>query len=136
MSDQRWMAPGLVLLLLVVVGCSSDTQVEMGRVTGTVFVDGAPAGAGLQIEFDPVAKGVRGSTAVTDELGQYEAVYSLSTKGVRVGSCVVKLVPPTIAPPAPGKKRNLPFPAPYYDEIRQVTISPGQNTIDLEIAKT
>ncbi|MBA2113473.1 hypothetical protein [Bremerella alba] len=136
MCDQRWMAPGLLLILLIAVGCSSgQNQVEMGHVTGQVFVDGEPAGAGLQLEFAPVTKGVRGSTAVTDDSGYYEAIYSLSSNGVRVGPCVVKLVPPATAPPVPGKKRNLPFPEPYYDEIRQITVSPGQNTIDLEISK-
>jgi len=136
MYVSRWIAPGLSLLLLVLLGCSSSSDVEMGTVTGTVFIDGTPAPPGLQLEFDPVAKGVRGSTAVTDESGNYEAVYSLSLKGVRVGPCVVKLVPPMTAPPAPGAKPNLPFPDQYYDEIRQATISPGHNTIDLEISKS
>lgn len=136
MCDLKWLTPGILLLVLGVLGCSSGSQVEMGTVTGTVFVDGSPAGAGLQLEFDPVTKGVRGSTAVTDASGNYEAEYSLSTKGVRTGPCVVKLVAPETAPPAPGRKRKLPFPDPYYDEIRQVTISPGHNTVDLEISKS
>ena len=130
------MAGGLGLLALIAVGCGQQSQVEMGRVTGVVYIDGAPARAGLQIEFDPVTKGVRGSTAVTDDSGQFEAVYSLSTKGVRLGDCVVKLVPPELAPPKPGSKRKLPFPSTYYEEIRQVTIDPGHNMLELEISKS
>ncbi|MEW4565421.1 hypothetical protein AB1K70_23040 [Bremerella sp. JC770] len=135
MRSRSWIVPGLLFVLLLSVGCGSPSQVEMGSVTGTVYINGEPAGAGLQLEFDPVTKGVRGSTAVTDPSGRYEAVYSLSTNGVRVGSCVVKLVPPETAPSGPGQKRKLPFPESYYEEIRQVTISPGSNTIDLEITK-
>lgn len=136
MLNYRWMAPVLLLISLAAVGCGPTSQVDMGSVTGTVYVDGQPARAGLKLEFDPVTKGVRGSTAVTDESGQYEAVYSLSTNGVRVGACDVKLVPPEIAPSAPGKKRKLPFPEKYYEEIIQVDITPGSNTVDLEISKS
>lgn len=126
---------GLLLVLLTAVGCGSGSDVSIGTVTGTVFIDGQPAPAGLNIEFDPVAKGVRGSTAVTDDSGNYEAEYSLSTKGVRLGTCVVKLVQPNVAPPAPGQTPKRPFPNEYYEEIRQVNISAGHNTIDLEISK-
>lgn len=135
MCIQRSMAVGLLLLLFVATGCGPHSQVDMGSVTGTVYVDGKPARAGLQLEFDPVGKGVRGSTAVTDKSGRYEAVYSLSTNGVRVGPCEVKLVPPEIAPPAPGKKRQLPFPEEYYEEILQVDINTGSNTVDLQLSK-
>ncbi|MFN3150845.1 hypothetical protein [Bremerella sp.] len=135
MSAARWTPTALLLVLLLTAGCGSGSDVSMGTVTGTVFVDGQPAPAGLQIEFDPTTKGVRGSTAVTNDSGQYEAEYSLSTKGVRLGTCVVKLVQPNVAPSAPGQKPKLPFPNEYYEEIRQVDISAGHNTVDLEISK-
>ena len=135
MRDFPWTSLALLFLLLITTGCGSSSDVSIGTVTGTVFIDGQPAPAGINIEFDPTTKGVRGSTAVTDESGNYEANYSLSTKGVRAGSCVVKLAQPNVAPPAPGQKPKWPFPNEYYEEIRQVTISPGHNTIDLEISK-
>lgn len=135
MCAARWTPLGLLLTLLITTGCGSSSEVSIGTVSGTVFIDGQPAPAGLQLEFDPVTKGVRGSTAVTNESGQYEAEYSLSTKGVRLGTCVVKLVQPNVAPPAPGQMPKRPFPNEYYEEIRQVTISGGHNTIDLEISK-
>lgn len=126
----------LLLTLLTALGCNNANQAGLGTVTGTVLIDGQPAPAGLQLEFDPVEKGVRGSTAVTDAAGYYEADYSISRKGVRLGECVVKLVPPTNAPPAVGKKRNLPYPDQYYEEIRQVQIEAGSNQVDLEISKS
>lgn len=135
MCAVRWTPLGLMLVLLITTGCGSSSDVSIGTVTGKVFIDGQPAPAGIRIEFDPVAKGVRGSTAVTDESGNYEADYSLSTKGVRLGTCVVKLEQPTEAPPAPGQMPKRPFPNEFYEEIRQVNISAGHNTVDLEISK-
>lgn len=135
MCAVRWTPLGILLVLLITAGCGSSSEVSIGTVTGTVFIDGQPAPAGIQLEFDPVTKGVRGSTAVTDASGNYEAVYSLSTNGVRLGSCVVKLAQPNVAPPAPGQMPKRPFPNEYYEEIRQVNISGGHNTIDLEISK-
>ena len=127
--------PVLLVAVLAFAGCSSNDD-GFGKVTGTVLVDGQPASAGLRIDFDPVTKGVRGSSAVTDDSGQYEAIYSLSRNGVRQGDVVIKLMKPEIPPPAPGKKPKLPFPEEYYEEIQQVNIGPGQHTIDLEISKT
>lgn len=124
-----------MFVLSIATGCGSNSDVSIGTVTGTLLVDGQPAPAGIRIEFDPVAKGVRGSTAVTDESGNYEADYSLSTKGVRLGTCVVKLELPNEVPPAPGQMPKRPFPNEYYEEIRQVNISAGHNTVDLEISK-
>lgn len=125
---------GLSVVLLAACGCGPGDKTTFGGVTGTVYIDGKPAPAGLKLEFDPVTKGVRGSTAVTNASGQYEAVYSLSRNGVRQGECVVKLVPPERIP-APGKKRKLPFPEEYYESIQQVNIGPGNITLDLEISK-
>jgi len=133
MCHLNWTLLIATVSLVTTFGCSQSDS-KLGKVTGTVFVDGQPASAGLKIEFDPITKGVRGSTAVTDETGRYEAVYSLSRKGVRKGDCVVKLVLPEVAPPRPGRKAKLPFPAQYYDSIQQVSIN-GSTTVDLELSK-
>ncbi|PQO43269.1 hypothetical protein [Blastopirellula marina] len=125
----------LLLALSAAFGCSPSNQAGLGTVTGSVLIDGQPAPAGLRLEFDPVEKGVRGSTAITNKSGQYEAEYSISRKGVRTGECVVKLVPPETVPTANGKRPKLPFPDQYYEEIRQVNIESGHNTVDIEISK-
>ncbi|TWT39464.1 hypothetical protein [Blastopirellula retiformator] len=125
---------GLLLALLAAVGCSPSNQSSLGTVTGTLHIDGKPARAGINLEFDPVEKGVRGSTATTDDSGQFEAIYSLTRNGVRLGPCVVKLVPPEAVPTSRSAKRKLPFPDQYYEEIQQVDITSGYNTIELAIS--
>lgn len=124
-----------LLSCVVAVGCGPGDQAGLGTVTGAVLINGQPAPAGLHLEFDPVEKGVRGSTAVTDSAGRYEAEYSISRKGVRTGQCVIKLVPPETMPSANGKRAKLPFPDNYYEEITQVQVEAGRNTFDLELTK-
>ncbi|MEW4565423.1 hypothetical protein AB1K70_23050 [Bremerella sp. JC770] len=124
----------LLLTCLVAAGCSGNPGgADLGTVTGTVYVDGQPAPAGIKLQFDPVTKGVRGSTAVTDESGQYQAVYSISRNGVRLGPCVVKMEPPLFSP---GQKRKYPFPEKYYEEITQVEITSGHQSLDLELTRS
>lgn len=122
----------LLLPLLLAAGCFNSNQSSLGTVSGTVLVDGKPA-SGVRLEFDPLEKGVRGSTAVTNSSGNYEAIYSLSRDGVRLGPCIVKLEAPLTMP---GDKSKLPYPEEYYEEIRQVEITSGHNTVDLEISKS
>ena len=134
MFHSKLLTLSLSLLLLVLVGCGSNKD-GLGTVTGTLLIDGKPAPAGVRLEFDPVTKGVRGSTAITNESGQFEAIYSISKNGVRQGECVVKLMPPDAPPPTPGKKPKLPFPEKYYEEIIQVDIGPGDHSFELEISR-
>lgn len=126
----------LLLALIATVGCGSSNQASLGTVTGILLVDGQPARAGINLEFDPVEKGVRGSTATTNAAGQFEAEYSITRKGVRLGQCVVKLVPPETVPTAGSGKRKLPFPEQYYDEIQQVDITSGHTSLELAISKS
>ncbi|MEW4562712.1 hypothetical protein AB1K70_09310 [Bremerella sp. JC770] len=124
-----------VAALLLVSGCYNNNLSTLGSVTGTVYINGKPAPKGINIEFDPVEQGVRGSNATTDASGQYEADYTLTRKGVRLGECVVKLSPPLVVPKGPRHKRKLPYPEEYYEEITRVEITSGYNTVDLEISK-
>lgn len=134
MTFSQFSSLALSLSLLAAVGCSPSNQAALGTVNGTLLIDGQPARAGINLEFDPVEKGVRGSTATTNASGEFEAEYSLTRKGVRLGQCIVKLVPPETAPTARGAKRKLPFPDQYYEEIQQVDITSGYNTIELAIS--
>lgn len=136
MFSDRYVPLLAAFMLISIVGCGGGNQSDLARVTGTVLVDGQPAPAGVKLEFDPVTQGVRGSTAVTDASGAYEAVYSISRNGVRLGECVVKLAVPEVAPSKPGQKPKLPFPEKYYQEIRRVDITGGSNQLDFEISQT
>lgn len=128
---------GLVLLLSLSAtgGCGKKEDVEFGSVTGTLTIDGQPAPAGVKLVFDPLKKGVRGSIATTDESGYFEAVYSASRNGVRIGECVIKLEPPLVVPTAGSGKPKLPYPEKYYEEIQQVNVDGGHTALELEISK-
>jgi hypothetical protein len=91
-------SPGCLLLigsgvvaLAVGVGCSSGDRPPLGRVSGTVTLDGASL-PGVVVSFAP-AEG-RSSMAITDAAGRYELSYVGSVKGARVGSHRVRVYPP------------------------------------------
>lgn len=73
-----------VLGLFLVTGCGGgpSDQPDIGRVTGTVKMDGAPL-PNANVQFQP-EKG-RPSFGKTDDSGVYELTYSASTKGAKIG---------------------------------------------------
>ena len=122
----------LVCAACVTAGCGNPDGIA--QLEGTVTIDGKPAPEGLAITFDPVEKGVRGSSGITDGKGNYHAIYSIHQDGVAIGECVARLTNGIdTAPPKPGKKVKSPYPEKYYLEIKRFTVEPGSNTVDLEI---
>ncbi|MBR9804015.1 carboxypeptidase regulatory-like domain-containing protein, partial [bacterium] len=63
-------------------GGSSDTP-DLGSVSGTVTIDGAPA-SNVTVTFTPV-EGGRASTGTTSSSGHYNLVYSPSEAGAVLG---------------------------------------------------
>lgn len=122
----------LLVLLATLVGCGPSGP-PLGRVTGTVTIDGQPA-SGVTVNFHPTAGG-RGSSATTDATGQYDLIFSPSSMGALVGEHTV-----TITGGEPGldagssggvleQKSNVP-PA-YANAKKTVTVEKGSNTHDL-----
>ncbi len=90
---------GLVLLvvaaLAVVPGCGPNADLpDLGEVTGTVTLDGAPL-ADASVSFEPQGGGTKGSTGTTDETGKYELVFTADAKGAAIGthSVSIELMP-------------------------------------------
>lgn len=69
------------LTCLAIVGCG-DSGPELGRVTGTVTMDGQPLANAL-VTFVPEAGG-RSSTGTTDSSGNYTLIYA-DKKGALIG---------------------------------------------------
>ena len=78
----------LTLNLVVLQGCSPRGP-ALGRVEGTVTLDGVPLG-GARIIFTPVDGG-RSSMAVTDGSGHYELEFAGGIKGAVVGKHKVSI---------------------------------------------
>lgn len=83
----RFLAVFSVLCLVTCLGCGDDTP-PLGTVIGTVTMDGKPF-AGGSLQFVP-AGGGRPSIAVTNDEGEFEALYLIGKKGALLGSHSVK----------------------------------------------
>ncbi|MCG6157783.1 carboxypeptidase-like regulatory domain-containing protein [Rubinisphaera margarita] len=119
-------------LMLCGCGGSSDTP-DLGRVSGTVTVDGKPAD-GVTVLFTP-ADGGRSSTGQTDSSGHYELVYSSSEMGAKVGSHAVSISPASAMPNDESddlmNTGGSEIPQEYLEEKKQVEVKAGPNEIDL-----
>ena len=74
-----------IVSLLGFIGCGagSSDQLKLGKVTGTVTLDGKPL-ADADVSFQP-ANG-RASVGTTDETGAYDLVYLNDVKGATIGA--------------------------------------------------
>lgn len=77
-----------LLLWLPLCGCSGSSGPELGKVSGTVRLDGQPL-ANASVRFTP-EKGAP-SIGITDDQGNYELQYSSSRNGALVGNHIVRI---------------------------------------------
>ena len=131
-SKPLWMTLALATLLLFITGCSGDGKV--GRVTGTVHLDGKPL-EGAMVTFYPQNEGggmSRGSASMgrTDAQGKYELVYNRSTTGAEIGEHLVYVE--TMQEGSgygPGRKEEVPKQYNSESTLR-VTVKSGSQAID------
>ena len=74
-------------LAMCCVGCGGD----MGRVTGTVTLDGKPLPEAIITFYPQGGEGGRASAGMTDENGKYELTFSRTEKGAKVGEHLVTI---------------------------------------------
>ncbi|WDI43931.1 carboxypeptidase-like regulatory domain-containing protein [Bremerella sp. P1] len=120
-------------IVLVAVGCSQEDYGDLGKVTGTVTLDGKPYPNAV-VRFSP-EKG-RPSTAVTDDTGSYELTYIRTTKGAEPGEhrVAISTEPPTVDDNYKGPKFKDPIPVRYNrrSELTR-TVELGPNEFDFEL---
>jgi hypothetical protein len=81
----------ICVLALSQVGCGpSGDQPELGKVTGTITLDGKPL-VGVAVVFQPDSG--RPARGKTDAEGKYELIYIRQTKGAKVGPNRVEIAP-------------------------------------------
>lgn len=78
-----------IFLSFSVCGCGGDTP-PLGKVTGTVTLDGKPVD-GAAIAFDPVSGGLPPALGKTDASGKYELWYSRGNRGAAIGEATVRI---------------------------------------------
>jgi hypothetical protein len=76
----------LGIVYFVVSGTIGCNDSGYGYVTGKVLIDGEPAQKGLVVRFHPQIQGGSFSTGITDDQGNYEMHFSITKKGVQIGS--------------------------------------------------
>lgn len=115
------------LALLFLAGCGDGAdRPDLGYVTGTVTLDGAPL-EGVQVLFQPADGRPAGGLADAD--GHYVVEYIRGEKGTKVGPTTVTFAW------LPGDSRAKPIPARYMgkDSELKFDVKPGNNTFDLEL---
>jgi hypothetical protein len=117
----------LGLTLGCLVGCGRSDLPPLGRVSGTVTLDGMPLPAALVV-FTPDGPG-RSAIANTDTAGRYELAFLRDIAGANVGSHTVRI---TTATEDRGSKEILPLR--YHRQTELVAVvEPGDNTIDFSL---
>ncbi len=122
----------LSLLSTCLVGCGGGGP-AVGRVTGTVTVDGKTA-SGVTVSFQPTDGG-RSSSGVTDADGKYDLVYSPTTMGALLGKHNVSITAGEPGLDSGGGSaaltQNAAVPAEYAKIKKEVTVEKGKNAIDV-----
>ncbi len=120
-------------LVVGVTGCGSG---DIGRVEGTVKLDGKPL-PNAQLEFFPQGDGVGGnSAAVTDENGHYELHYGREDMGAAIGEHLVQIRTAGVGGSGgdynSSSPEKLPLKYNTNSELKK-TVKAGRNTIDFDL---
>ena len=136
MMHQQNSFAGIVLaaaVVLLVGGCGGDGP-DLGKVKGTVTLDGNPL-PNASVEFAP--EGQRGSGAVTDAEGKYELMFTSDKKGAIVGKHTVRIT--TLQQGGDSSRGDLPespeLVPPKYNKESTLTVevTSGRNTHDFDL---
>ena len=119
--------------------CGCGSSLTDATVTGVVTIDGERAPEGIQVLFQPTAKGSSPSSGTTDAEGRYELRYNALTSGATSGEHVVSFTiryeeDENRVPFVPSHLKGIRIPrALQEDSSLKKTVEAGANQIDLEI---
>ncbi len=147
MTSTRYVATFAAMVVFFLAGCGGGSdQPDLGLVTGTVTLDGAPL-TNTAIMFSPVDG--RPALGKTDAQGKYELTYIRDTKGCKVGKCKVEIgnlegedeevgadgEQTTDSKPANSKKPRIPSKYNTKTEL-EANVKPGENTFNFDLKST
>lgn len=120
-----WRVGFMPLVALAILGCGRDLP-ELGRVQGTVTLDGKPL-PGVAVGFYPLSGG-RQALAIADQEGKYDLTFVHGVSGAQTGPNEVTVFWPDETTPAAS------IPARYNKESDlKFDVKPGKNTFDIEM---
>ncbi|MEW4531444.1 MAG: hypothetical protein ACF8PG_17935 [Maioricimonas sp. JB045] len=123
-------------LLLIGVGCSGSSDApDLGRVSGTVTLNGEPL-ADATVVFVP-ERG-RSSIAVTDASGQYSLQYTNDKSGAIIGQHTVRITTGKEGfegEGGEGRQAQAERVPPHYNTVSELKeeVTSGSNTIDFDL---
>lgn len=103
----------MLLMIVFMQGCGDSTRPAVGKVSGTVTLDGQPL-PNATVQFQPETG--RPSAGITDAAGKYSLSYSPGVEGAAIGHH--KVIIRTEVPGADGeppRQKEL-LPAKYHNE--------------------
>ena len=115
------------LVALSILGCGRSNQPSLGRVSGTVMLDGA-ALANATVLFTPAGAG-RTSQGTTDAGGRYELLYLRDIRGANVDRHAVQI---TTACEENGGREALPARYHVRTELEARVVA-GRNVCNFEL---
>lgn len=121
----------LLLLSVGLAGCSSS---DIGKVTGTVTLDGKPLEY-AKLEFFPQPAGGL-SSGRTDKDGHYQLYFGRDEMGAKVGEHLVQIRTAGAGPSEGDYGSSAPekIPLKYNTKSElKATVKPGSNTIDFDL---
>jgi hypothetical protein len=123
----------LMALSGLLAGCNPEKLPRLGKVTGTVTLEGQPV-ADARIQFDGANPGEPPSTGTTDASGKYELYYSRGHKGATVGEHTVSIstYEPATDDNPQVKKETIPTKYNGKSELKS-TVKGGTNKIDFDL---
>jgi hypothetical protein len=120
-------------LLIVLGGCNRENAPGLGRVTGTVTMDGSPV-ADAAVSFEPVGGLAGTSLGRTDATGKYELYYSRANKGAATGEHTVRINTYRDASEEKPQVQKETIPTKYNSKSElKVTVKRGANVHDFAL---
>lgn len=116
----------LVILALAITGCGRSDLPELGRVEGTVTLDGKPI-PNAAVGFYPLSGG-RQALAIIDQDGHYDLTFVDGYSGAKTGMNEVTVFWPD------GSTPTARIPAKYNAKTElKFDVKPGKNTYDIAL---
>jgi hypothetical protein len=125
---KSWKLMAVLLLAVAVSGCGGS-DIELGEVTGTVYLDGKPLPRAAVV-FVPTKPG-RSAIGGTDENGVYEMKYTPTAIGSLVGEVTVE-----IRTGSPDNPKEFPERVPSKYNTRselKAEVKSGDNVLDFHL---
>jgi hypothetical protein len=124
----------VVTLVFSLTGCNRENLPGLGKVTGTVTMDGKPVPEAM-VSFEPVDGSAAPAMGRTDGTGLYELYYSRTAKGAKIGEHAVRITSYQEFGEDDArqiKKETIPSRYNVKTELK-ATVNRGQNKIDFDL---